>query len=110
MRNIKSSTAALLLIFGGFVFCLCLSGLVPSRVSADSTPAQRPNGNARRKGDKLSETLRGRTSEDETVQVILQLNSSPTGRLNALLQRSGVHLKDEFKQFNSFLVELPVSL
>jgi hypothetical protein len=102
MKTIKSSLAASLLIVGGLIFSLCLSGLVTSSVSAASNKS-------RRKDEKISDTLRGHTS-DELVSVIIQLNSSPTGRLNALLQRNGVHLKDEFEQLNSFSVELPLSV
>ena len=71
MKQLKSSLAASLLIVGGLVYSLCLSGLVTNSVSA---------ANSRRKDEKISDTLRGRTSS-ENVQVIIQLNSSPTGRL-----------------------------
>src|SRR5215213_5374833 len=112
MKRMKLSLAASLLIVGGLIFCLCLSGLVTSSVSAESNPAQRAS--SRGKDEKISDTLRGRNAKtpgsDEIVQVIIQLNSSPTGRLNALLQRNGVHVKDDFKELNSFLVELPLSI
>src|SRR5215213_9685874 len=113
MKSMKSSLAASLLIVGGLIFSLCLSGLVTSNVSAESNAAPRTSANSRRKDEKISDTLRGRNgkaSSDEIVQVIIQLNSSPTGRLNALLQRNGVHLKDDFTELNSFLVELPLSV
>ena len=106
MKNLKSWLAASLLIVGGLVYSLCLSGVVTSTVSAES---QRSSPNSRRKDEKISGTLRGRASS-ENVQVIIQLNSSPTGRLNALLQRNGVHVKDDFQQLNSFSVELPLSV
>ena len=87
-------------------FFLYLSGLVTSSVSAESNPVQ--HGSSRRKDEKISDTLRGRNPQtsgsDEIVQVIIQLNSSPTGRLNALLQRNGVHLKEDFRELNSFSV------
>src|SRR5215217_8043294 len=87
MKHLKSWLAASLLIVGGLIYSLCLSGLVTNSVSA---------ANARRKDEKISGTLRSRNSS-ENVQVIIQLNSSPSGRLNALLQRNGVHVKDDFK-------------
>ena len=105
MKNIKSSLAASLLIIGGLIFSLCQNGIITSSVSAESNNAPRPSNNSRRKDEKISDTLRGRS--DELVQVIIQLNSAPTGRLNALLQRNGVHIKDDFKELNSFSVELP---
>src|SRR5215217_1895990 len=112
MKSMKLSLAASLLIIGGLIVSLCLSGLVTSSVSAESNPAQRAS--SRRKDEKMSDTLRGRNAKpsasDEIVQVIIQLNSSPTGRLNALLQRNGVHVKDDFKELKSFSVDLPLSV
>ena|ERR1051325_110562 len=101
MRKLKSSIAASLIV-GGFLFCLCLSGIVTSRVSAESNLAAK-KGNARHGDEKISETFRDQLKsitggENGTVQVILQLNASPNGQLNALLQRNGVHLKDELKE------------
>src|SRR5207245_9644767 len=46
----------------------------------------------------------------ETIPVILQLNAKPTGQLNALLNRNGIHVKRYFDQFNSYAVELPASV
>lgn len=71
---------------------------------------QRTSANSRRKNEKISDTLRGRTSSSENVQLIIQLNASPSGRLNALLQRNGVHVKDDFAELNSFSVDLPLSV
>ena len=85
MKGIKSSLAASLLIVGGLIFSLCLSGLVTSSVSAESnTP--RAGVDSRRNNEKISDTLRGPTAKNssENVHVIIQLNSSPSGRLNAL--------------------------
>jgi len=83
MKNLKSSLAASLLIVGGLIFSLCLGALVTSTVSAESNAPQ----SARRSDEKITDTLRGRAAGSETVPVIIQLNSSPSGRLNALLQR-----------------------
>src|SRR5215213_2512474 len=108
MKSIKSSLAASLLIAGSLILSLCLNGFVTSTASAESNISPR----TRRKDEKISDTLRGRNAKtsDEVVQVIIQLNSSPTGRLNAFFQRNGIHLKDEYKQLNSFSVELPLSV
>src|SRR5207237_1592302 len=63
------------------------------------------------KADKVATNLRGHVSSasSETVSVILQLNGPASGRLNALLNRNGIHVKQLFKNFNSSAVELPVS-
>src|SRR4051794_12300336 len=105
MKNSKSSLAASLLIIGGLVYSLCLNGVVTSPVSAESNLPQRSSANSRRKDEKISDTLRGRANSSETVPVILQLNSSPSGRLNALLQRNDVHVKDDFRELKSFSVD-----
>jgi hypothetical protein len=64
------------------------------------------------KADKVASNLRGHVSagSSETVSVILQLNGPVSGRLNALLNRNGIHVKQSFKNFNSSAVELPVSV
>src|ERR1041384_1614352 len=107
MKNFKLSVTASLLIVSGLVLSLCASGVGTRSVSADSNTAQR---NSRLKDEKISDTLRGRNTNSEIVKVIIQLNASPTGRLNALLQRNGVHVKHDFKEFNSFAVELPLTV
>src|SRR5215203_5353416 len=44
---------------------------------------------------------------DSTVKVILQLNSKPSGQLNALLSANGVKIRRHFDNLNSFALELP---
>src|SRR6185369_7885934 len=114
MNKLKSSIAASLILAGGFVCYLSLN--VTSRVTAESSRAPAsPGTHGKSKDEKLSETLRGRlkstsSSDNEIVQVILQLNSSSSGRLNGLLQRNGIHLKNDFKELRSMVVELPLSV
>ena len=84
MRKLRS-VALSLIIVSGFVFFFFLTGFGPGSVSAESS--SNPTPQSRRKGDKISETLGARNDNDEIVQVILQLNARPTGRLNALLFR-----------------------
>src|SRR4030095_5387565 len=69
----------------------------------------------RTKGEKISPTLNRKqkpvsAKDDELVQIILHLNDAPSGRLKALLQRAGIRVKDEFGEFNSSVVELPLSV
>src|SRR5690349_8532812 len=110
MKNLKSSVAASLLIVGGLILSLCVSGVGTSSVSAGSNTTQRVSSVSRGKDEKISDTLRGRDANSEIVQVIVQLNSSPTGSLNALMQASGEHIKDDIKEFNSLVVELPLTV
>src|SRR5437764_11357183 len=57
---------------------------------------------------KVSSDLK--TDGEDRVQVILQLSDKPSGELNALLNRNGVHIRAHFKNFNSYAVELPASV
>src|SRR5215216_5234675 len=101
------STTASLLTLCAFLIGVCVAGINPQRVGAESNKTLKVK---RSKGEKISQTLRHPTNDDELVQVILQLNSAPTGRLNALLRRAGIRVKDEFEQFNSYVVELPLTV
>ncbi|HKG96882.1 MAG TPA: S8 family peptidase, partial [Pyrinomonadaceae bacterium] len=87
---------------------LYVVGFGPKGVSAESNISTTPGTAKRSQSEKISETLRKNT--DEIVQIILQLNATPTGRLNALLQRNGVRVKEEFEEFQSAVVELPSSV
>src|SRR4028118_2299436 len=60
--------------------------------------------------EKVSPDLRDKInfaqSADDTVSVILQFNDKPSGQLNALLNRNGVHVRAHYQSFNSIAVEL----
>src|SRR5687767_14336102 len=57
---------------------------------------------------KVSPDLDGKKGGDAApVRVILQLDGKPSGRLNALLNRNGVHVRGSFRNFNAMAVELP---
>ena len=64
--------------------------------------------------DKISPELRGRLSRAgsgaRTASVILQLNGRPSGSLNALLNRNGVHVRAEFKHFGALALDLPLNV
>src|SRR5439155_18159199 len=57
----------------------------------------------------LLEKAQGQKSED-TVKVILQLNGSMSGELNALLNSNGVHIRKTFNNLKAHAVEMPASL
>ncbi|HYY56043.1 MAG TPA: hypothetical protein VE842_01870, partial [Pyrinomonadaceae bacterium] len=44
------------------------------------------------------------------LDCVLQLNGNPSGRLNALLNRNGIHLRAHFRSFNSYNIELPAGV
>ncbi|MBA3805236.1 MAG: S8 family peptidase, partial [Acidobacteria bacterium] len=58
---------------------------------------------------KLSFDLNEQAQGAGRLEVILQLNSKPSGSLNALLNRNGVHVRAQFRNFNSYAIELPAS-
>src|ERR1043165_2503602 len=61
---------------------------------------------------KLSPDLDKRRTGAATARLdcILQLNAKPSGRLNALLSRNGVHIRAHFNSFDSYAIELPASV
>ncbi|HEV2915266.1 MAG TPA: hypothetical protein VGX92_18450, partial [Pyrinomonadaceae bacterium] len=79
-----------------------------------SGQAQSDQGSKARAAAKLSPDLDERTQSATggaaRIDCILQLNSNPSGRLNALLNRNGVHVRAHFRSFNSYAIELPASL
>src|SRR5690349_19885761 len=107
MKTKRVFTAASLLTVCALLVCFGGMGVSPQRVGAESNKPKTPKVK-RSKGDKISQTLSDKN--DELVQVILQLNSAPSGRLNALLRREGIRVKDEFGEFNCAVVELPRSV
>ena len=110
MKIKRLSTAASLLTLCALLFCFCFAGVNPQRVRAESIKP--PAGKAKRSGrEKVSPTLGQSVSNDGAlVQIILHLNAAPSGRLNALLQRNGIRVKDHFAEFNASVVELPLNV
>ena len=107
MKTKRLSTIASLLTACALAFCLCGFGINPQRVGAESNKAPKK----RSKSDKISPSLsRQGRSDDELVQIILQLHSAPSGKLKSLLRRAGIRVKNEFAEFNSSVVELPLSV
>src|ERR1044071_1169083 len=119
MKKIKSFIASSLLLVGSLGFYLGTVSINPRSVGAESNNLTNPKSTAnvkRSKAEKISRTL---LKHDETpptkdngeiVQVILQLNAPASGRLNSLLRRSGIRLKDEFRELSSKVVELPLGV
>jgi hypothetical protein len=94
MKNIKPAVTASFLLLCALVLSFYAVGLSPKGVSAESNAASGSGKAKRSNSEKISQTLRERAArgDEETVQIILQLNARPTGRLNALLQRIGVRV------------------
>ena len=62
------------------------------------------------KHQKLAQDLREKARGNETLKVILQLNGSMSGELNALLNSNGVRIKKRFAALNTLALELPSSV
>src|SRR6266550_717905 len=93
-----------------FTACLMLAlSMLGGRLFVTNVEASNnPDANS----DKVANNLRRHVSagSTETVNVILQLNGPVSGRLNALLNSNGIHVKQLFKNFNSSAVELPAGV
>src|SRR4051794_30945349 len=62
---------------------------------------------------KISRGLRreqSKTSPNGSLRVILQLDSLPTGQLNALLQRNGVRVRGNFADMGIMSLDLPADV
>src|SRR6185503_12032430 len=103
MMRTKPSTLTSLTVGLALLLAIAGSGLLITKVSAapdKAAPAQ-----------KVADNLLTRTSHsngDERVNIILQVDSV-TGPLKALLNRNGVHVNKQFKNFNAYAIELPSS-
>src|SRR2546423_1896637 len=112
MKKNRTPNPARPLIILSLVFSLCC-GIVISdnrfvERRAEASPGK--NSGPATGGNKVSPDLRRKSASTDPVRVILQLNDKPSGQLNALLNRNGVHVRAAFRNFNSFLVELPTNV
>jgi len=115
MRTTKHSLRVHRPIAVSLAVLLCLSVLITDnafngRSSVKAGTVGRSGSGQTAAGSKVSSDLRGKSASGEVVKVILQLNDKPSGPLNALLNRSGVHVRAAFKNFNSLAVELPAGV
>ena len=95
--------------FLGWLTCLVLAVTVAA-LAFHSTAHASKNGQA--KADKVASDLRdkknGAKSREEMVTVILQLSGPASPQLNAFLNQNGVHLRKQFQNFATSVVELPL--
>lgn len=75
--------------------CFCVYLVHPIGVDGGSTDIK----HKRKNEEKISASFHCPDS-DESIQVVIQLNHSPSPQLNALLRRAGVHIKGDFKQLS----------
>ena len=105
MKPNNPPTPARLIAVLSLIFSLCCSIVIADNnvvVRRAAASSGKNSGNA--KGKKVSPDLQKNAG---LVRVILQLDGKPSGQLNALLNRNGVHVRASFKSLNAFSVELP---
>src|SRR5919199_2043328 len=102
MKQNNPPTPARLIAVLSLVFSLSGSIVIADNNVLVRRAEAKTSGNA--KGKKVSPDLK---KDGSLVRVILQLDGKPSGRLNALLNRNGVHLRASFKNLNAHVVELP---
>ena len=108
MKKNKAPNAGRKIAFIALAFSLCCGIVIADQcVFGRRAQADSGQGNASKK---VSPDLRGKKAGDAPVRVILQIDGKPSGKLNALLNRNGVHVKGSFKNFNAMAVELPQSV
>src|SRR5688500_13778843 len=112
MKKINpSSTVRTSLVFS-LVLSLCLGIVIADCPLVEWRAAAAPGGKPQHAqgANKVSPELHGKNASGARVRVILQLDGKPSGQLNALLNRNGVHVRAAFRNFNAQLVELPENL
>src|SRR5687768_6399911 len=110
-KNNFSSTVRTSLVFS-LVLSLCLGIVIADNPLVEWRAAASPGGKSKpaQGAKKVSPELQGKNGSGARARVILQLNGKPSGQLNALLNRNGVHVRAAFRNFNAQVVELPESL
>src|ERR1700750_1777010 len=96
MRKPHRYRAVTYLMAFAMLFSLCAGIMITDNASAKSNGG---DNNSR----KVSADLNG-SAGGELVKVVLQLSGKPTGQLNALLNRNGVHVRSHFQSLNSYAV------
>src|SRR5436190_9964242 len=99
MKNLRSK------ILSGVLSGLLL--LPPVLLMTDQASAQTTNDGHGKISVELRSRVRDNPSSNESVRIILQLSDNPSGRLNALLNRNGVHVRAHFRRLSSMVVDLP---
>src|SRR5215210_6766756 len=116
MRNNKSPHVARWIIALSLAFSLCCgifisdNHLIEQQLRVEASSGEGHDSGRANGADKMSPDLRGKSASAELVRVILQLNGKPSGRLNALLNRSGVHVRAELDRLDTLALDLPLGV
>src|SRR6185503_5477916 len=103
MKRKQPSTLTSLIAGIALLMGIVSSGLLTTGVSAASG-----NG-AQKVADNLLSRMSHQPNSDDQVSIILQVGNTVSGPLKSLLNRNGVHVNKQFKNFNSYAIELPLS-
>ncbi|HLL99896.1 MAG TPA: S8 family serine peptidase, partial [Pyrinomonadaceae bacterium] len=84
--------------------------MLPGSVNITRAQSQNAVANSSKVSDELRARVINNSSNNNVVRVILQLSEPPRGQLNALLNRNGIHVRANFRNLNSMVVELPAGV
>ena len=86
---------------------LCVGTTAGAAARADKAPAAAHHSKV---SHALRDRLRRGDESAQTAEVILQLSGKPSGRLNALLNRAGVHVRAKLDKLDTLALDLPLGV
>jgi subtilisin family serine protease len=107
MNSRTPSRVATLLALFSILVQPCAGTSAGAAPGANKAKASAP---AAKVSHKLRDRLRRPGDSTQTAEVILQLRGKPSGRLNALLNRAGVHVRARHESFDTLALELPLGV
>jgi serine protease AprX len=112
MRNLKLPSSILKLSALLLMTALSCAQLMSVAAIAGSKGKKVNSSDRGKRSSKVSSDLNAKSGRkgSEKVSIILQLDGKPTGRLNALLNRNGVHVNGQFDGLGMLAVELPADV
>src|SRR5215813_1370773 len=120
MKSRRQSRTLTWLVACSLALSLLGGILLDDRAQASSNRGSntgRDNGKAANSSfDKVTPDLRAqmiasrKSRGDDYVDIILQLNDRPSGRLNALLRSNGIKINKEYLKLDSISLQVPQSL
>ena len=107
MNYLTPSRGATLLVLFSLLAQMCAGTIVGAASRSDNSPSAAPPAKV---SHALRDRLRRSGAPAQTAEVILQLRGKPSGRLNALLNRAGVHVRAKHDSFETLALDLPLRM
>jgi hypothetical protein len=105
MNSRTPSRVVTLLALFSMLAQLCAGTTAGAVSRADRAPAAAHHSKV---SHALRDRLRRGDDSAQTAEVILQLSGKPSGRLNALLNRAGVHVRAKLDSLDTLALDLPL--